>query len=86
MTRNRKRNLRRRLFEAQSGCCALCGGEMQAADLLAADGATFDHIVPISRGGSYSAVANLQLAHRVCNMLRGNGPLTTIQPLQKQVA
>lgn len=35
---------------------------------------TFDHIVPRSHGGT-NQLHNLRLAHRLCNMRRGNDPL-----------
>ena len=35
---------------------------------------TFDHILPISRGGT-DAPSNLRLAHRACNQARGNDPI-----------
>lgn len=35
-------------------------------------GATFDHIKPVSLGGTW-AQANLKLAHQICNNRRGNG-------------
>lgn len=33
--------------------------------------ATVDHIIPVSKGGHPSDLANLQLAHRVCNLQKG---------------
>lgn len=56
--------------------CAICGLILSRAvkDPESADYITFDHIVPTSRGG-LSVVANLRLAHRSCNMARGNEPL-----------
>lgn len=38
--------------------------------------ATFDHIVPRSKGGP-NALTNLKLAHKRCNGKRGNAPLLT---------
>lgn len=35
---------------------------------------SFDHIVPRSHGG-LSNLANLRLAHGICNSRRGNDPL-----------
>lgn len=34
--------------------------------------ATVDHIVPVSKGGHPSDLANLQLAHRWCNRAKSN--------------
>lgn len=46
-------------------CCALCGMP------IAFDEATLDHKIPISRGGS-NRIANLQLAHLLCNQYKGD--------------
>jgi 5-methylcytosine-specific restriction endonuclease McrA len=35
-------------------------------------GLTFDHIVPISRGGSRQSAANLWPAHRACNQAKAD--------------
>ena len=36
---------------------------------------TIDHVVPVSLGGNHT-VDNVKLAHRICNSVRGNKPLT----------
>ncbi len=61
--------VRRRLFSMQDGKCALCGGQMS---LSRADKnyATFDHIIPLSRGGT-SRNENLRVTHADCNVKRG---------------
>ena len=46
--------------------CGLCGGPIAALEE-----ATQDHIIPVSQGGP-DALANVQLAHRSCNELKGN--------------
>jgi hypothetical protein len=55
--------------------CQLCGGSVDMAvkypDPLFA---SLDHVVPVSAGGS-SSKSNLQLAHLVCNVRRGDTPL-----------
>ena len=68
-----------KLWTAQSGLCALCGEAMPAsrfdtahATLWKKQRPTFDHIVPLVRGGS-DAPANLQLAHAACNRRKGGG-------------
>src|SRR5690606_5045068 len=46
--------------------CGLCGGPIASLEE-----ATQDHIIPVSQGGP-DALANVQLAHRSCNELKGN--------------
>lgn len=69
----RRRWAKRTLMTKQAGICALCGEQMRLA-AGAPDEATFDHIVPVSRGGT-DKITNLQLACRRCNEARGNTSL-----------
>lgn len=46
--------------------CGLCGGPIASLEET-----TQDHIIPTSQGGP-DALANVQLAHRSCNELKGN--------------
>jgi 5-methylcytosine-specific restriction endonuclease McrA len=52
--------------------CHLCG-EMVDETLprLAKMGASLDHVVPISKGGT-DEPENLKLAHFICNVRKGN--------------
>lgn len=59
-----------RFWLAQAGNCWLCGQAMNKTPEHPLE-ATWDHIVPRSKGGAKS-VGNLKLAHRRCNVLRGN--------------
>jgi 5-methylcytosine-specific restriction endonuclease McrA len=63
-----KRRIRDLLLELHGPFCWLCNEE------IASDELTLDHIVPHSRGGR-NAIANVRLAHRSCNQVRGNGPV-----------
>ncbi len=67
-----------KMWTAQSGLCALCGKPMLRnryeaphARIWAKWRATFDHIVPKSKGGGEDE-ANLQLAHAQCNKIKGS--------------
>lgn len=46
--------------------CGLCHGPIASLEE-----ATQDHVIPISQGGP-DALANIELAHRTCNELKGN--------------
>ena len=73
LTPKRKRNLRLRLLEAQNNLCWICHEPMdQEANEHQPLAVTFDHIVPLHDGGRMSARDNFRLAHRRCNMKRGN--------------
>lgn len=68
------------LWDQQSGLCALCRKPMLRSRFEAPHArvwvklrATFDHIVPRSKGGS-DKPENLQLAHASCNKIKGNDP------------
>jgi 5-methylcytosine-specific restriction endonuclease McrA len=65
--------LKRRMFEAQRGLCWLCNQPMLLIRGEQPLVATFDHIVPVSLGGTWDE-ENLKLAHKICNNRRGNQP------------
>ena len=56
--------------------CSICGERLsrKVDDHTDPLYITFDHITPISRGGT-TELPNLRLAHRFCNSTRGNDPL-----------
>lgn len=60
------------LFERDNWTCQLCGDAVNPSlkypDPMAA---TIDHIVPLVDGGEHS-YANTQLAHALCNSLKGD--------------
>ena len=67
----------RKLWDAQSGQCALCKEpmprhrfELAHATLWKKWRPSFDHIHPRGAGGS-EADSNLQLAHTICNKRKG---------------
>jgi len=59
---------------AQRGLCCLCGKEISFAGgpLRNHLYATWEHIVPKSKGGTDDR-SNLALSHKTCNNRRGNG-------------
>lgn len=61
------------LAERDGRNCALCGKpvDITMQDLLHDKAPSRDHKHPKSRGGK-SGIDNLQLAHRICNIRRGN--------------
>lgn len=67
-----KMSRRLKLWNTQGGKCCLCGERMiLAGEKTHPDYATFEHIKPLALGGAASAVSNIALAHRRCNMQRG---------------
>ena len=58
---------RKILYDRQGGKCALCGRQLQIDDWTSIeDYLTFDHILPVSRGGS-NGLMNLQGLCHQCN-------------------
>ena len=73
----------RRLCQRDGWACRLCGREFGDPPAWPhAMSVTIDHIIPVWRGGS-DDLANLQLAHRLCNMKKQNdNPSPRQRPLQ----
>ncbi|MEP1142085.1 MAG: HNH endonuclease [Henriciella sp.] len=74
----RKSELADELWRRQTGRCAICDElmlqnrfEAPHARIWAKQRATFDHIIPRSKGGP-DTPENLQLAHAICNKIKGN--------------
>lgn len=70
--RNKKKIL------ATQDCCGICGKlvdkSLKYPNPLSS---CIDHIVPIDRGGHPSDIANLQLAHWICNRQKSNKLMET---------
>lgn len=64
-SKRRRRRVKRRMWIDQAGICWLCDQPMTLSE------ATRDHLTPQSMGGT-DAVANLKLAHELCNQLRSS--------------
>ena len=55
-----------RLCKEQNGVCGICQKRIEPWEPM-----HIDHIVPMSRGGSHDR-ENLQAAHALCNLRKGN--------------
>lgn len=66
------------LLAARDGwACHLCGEPIDpGADPESRQGATIDHVIPRSDGGSRWKRSNMRLAHRGCNNARGSHSVT----------
>jgi 5-methylcytosine-specific restriction endonuclease McrA len=70
----KRRKVRQDLYAKQGGKCHWCQDTMSLEAHVwrqRPDYATFDHLRPISRGGS-NAVSNVVLCCAICNHRRGN--------------
>ena len=61
-----KQFIRKQLINKNGAICSLCDKPIETMK-----DCTIDHIVPISKGG-LTAIENCQLAHRSCNLSKGN--------------
>lgn len=60
-----------KLYERDNGVCWLCGKQCNYdTDSNSNDYPSIDHVIPIAHGGK-DEWANIRLAHRGCNMLKG---------------
>ena len=67
----------RKIIYATQTHCAICGQpvdfSLKFPDPMSP---TADHIIPVAKGGSPSALENLQLAHLACNRAKSDKILT----------
>lgn len=68
------------MLDEQKGLCWICEKPMHGLS-----DATYDHIIPASRGGTWDRW-NLKLAHRLCNNRRGSAPAEAWDTWSKDVA
>lgn len=75
--RKQRGQLITRLMSRDGLDCAVCQLPLdrRLKDFLHKSYITFDHIIPRSHGG-LDIISNLRLAHRFCNNLRGNDPIS----------
>lgn len=64
--RERIKFITKKLIVEKGRICALCGKPIQRDDEV-----SIDHIIPVSKGGA-TVESNLQLAHKSCNLEKGN--------------
>jgi hypothetical protein len=66
---------KRKLCEQQKWKCSLCGKKLNSKLRSTHNmGVTIDHVIPVSKGGT-GDLANLNAAHRICNIKKGNRSL-----------
>lgn len=63
--------IRQRLIAEHGMVCALCGKPIESEHEL-----TVDHIIPRAMGGA-TIYGNCQLAHKLCNLRKGNKYIDT---------
>jgi hypothetical protein len=60
----------KKIYRRDKGICGICGWQVaDNKEPTAIWGATIDHCIPLSRGGTHEP-NNCQLAHRICNSLK----------------
>lgn len=69
--RRHLRYIRQRLIAEHGMVCALCGKPIESKEEL-----TVDHIIPRAMGGA-TIHGNCQLAHKSCNVRKGNKYIDT---------
>jgi 5-methylcytosine-specific restriction endonuclease McrA len=68
----RRARHRRTVLRRYGWKCHICGGWIeQSVPKDHPESLTFDHVVPLSKGGSRGS-SNLRPAHRICNTRKGN--------------
>ena len=64
--RRTKQFIRKQLINKNGAICSLCGNPIEKMK-----DCTIDHIIPISKGG-LTTIENCQLAHKSCNVKKGD--------------
>lgn len=55
----------KKIWKRDKGICYLCGQSVEQGDVH------FDHVVPLSRGGSHT-MDNVRVTHKTCNLRKNN--------------
>lgn len=74
----------RKIILASQSICGICGKPVDKS-LKYPDpmSATVDHIIPVSMNGDPTSLDNLQLAHRCCNLAKGNNIKEVHKPVEE---
>lgn len=67
-----------RILEQHGMTCHICGEEIMLARGTQPGSLTFDHVVPLSRGGMHSE-ENLRPAHHSCNSRKNDRPMSEVE-------
>lgn len=79
----RRRRLRARILREET-ICGICGQPVDKTLRTPDPGSPeVDEIVPVSLGGDPLDRANCRLAHRICNVRRGNGTKPAPQAVKR---
>jgi len=63
----------REIFDRDNWICQICGGKVNKhLKWPHPKSASLDHVIPISKGGTHTR-DNVQLAHLICNTVKGDG-------------
>jgi hypothetical protein len=77
---SRPHGRRHSIYERDGWVCKLCKGQVNRRLRMGHPHcATIDHIIPQAHGGT-NATDNLQLAHAICNHVRGDLPMAFVVP------
>jgi hypothetical protein len=58
------------VLRRSGGTCSLCGGKIHSGPGTKGEALHFDHVIPVSKGGSHT-MDNIAAAHAHCNVLKG---------------
>ena len=65
------KTMRKSVYEASNGKCAICGRTLQIECVEQDDYVTVDHIIPLSKGGK-NELSNYQATCKCCNQIKAD--------------